>query len=211
MHGLVGNGGAARGRRREAPCAWPRWQPSLGSPAPGGVPVWKAHKEKWSLEFFSLKKKIKKQTCFKRGKIDVLLAFLHLVCGQRGGFRRKFPSPSIQCNQTRCTFANHTGTFSAELRSPAPQTRTDRPLILGPRGWGPGGGRSHRAQVSGGVPDKGGGCAGAWGQGPAGPPGEDGNQAAGSRQPALASRAMADLPGVPQLPKLSSCPPAWDS
>ena len=34
---------------------------------------------------------MKKKTCFKRGKIDVLPAFLHLVWGQRGGFRRNFP------------------------------------------------------------------------------------------------------------------------
>ena len=41
---------------REAPSAPWCWQPSLGSAALGGVPVWKAHKEKWSLELFSLKK-----------------------------------------------------------------------------------------------------------------------------------------------------------
>ena len=50
----------------------------------------------------------------------MLLAFLHLVWGQRGGFRRKFPSPSIQCNQTRPTFANHTGTFRGRAQEPRP-------------------------------------------------------------------------------------------
>lgn len=58
--------GAASAQGPRLPCRQ-QWQPrdgveggpicpSLGSAALGRVPVWKAHKEKWSLELFSLKK-----------------------------------------------------------------------------------------------------------------------------------------------------------
>lgn len=184
-------------------------------PSPGRGPVWKAQKEKWSLEFFPLKKTFKRKLVSNGERL--MGSSLPHTWARASEVVGRNPPP-IRCNRTRGRLQITGGPSDSPAQASFPPAAGQNTQASHPRAraWGPGPGAGAcgrwAPRVSGGVPDEGGGWGSQPAAGPAGAQGQDGDRAAMAGRPALASRPRLPLVGGPRRPKRSmNSPPTSES